>query len=98
MSRHVPRHRRWNRLNPSEYVGEGAVVRYHRGGWYAWVCYELRLAELPEGQAVEWRSHRDQLGPFKRPRNAMMAAEEQLLLLRRRNGEQLRVVPPGSIL
>jgi hypothetical protein len=89
MSRHVPRHERWSRLGPTEYVAPGARVAYERNGWYAWVAYRQKR----EGPAVtvseEWEARRDRMGPFKRPRNAMMAAEEHMTLLGRRLGERV---------
>jgi hypothetical protein len=49
----------------------------------------LRPAEAAAPDRPLPRRQRDQLGPFKRPRNAMMAAEERLLLLQRQYGERI---------
>jgi hypothetical protein len=87
MSRHTPRHERWNKRGPSAYTWGGASVRYHRGAWYAWVSYRLRPSESTA--AADADHHRDTLGPFKRPRNAMMAAEERVRLLGRQHGDRI---------
>jgi hypothetical protein len=34
------------------------------------------------------------LGPFKRPRNAMIAAEDRAVLLKRRLGDRVAIVSP----
>jgi hypothetical protein len=97
MSRHVPRHERWTRLGPNEYVSAGARVRYERNGWYAWVSYRQQPEESPPAAAEEWEHRRDRLGPFRRPRNAMMAAEEHMTLLGRRLGERVAFDPAESL-
>ena len=92
MSRHVSRASRWSKLGPGEYRSGSSAVRYMRGAWWALVSYELHAAGEPD-RGPEWRPHCDRVGPFKRPRNAMMAAEEHALLLRRRQGENVRFEP-----
>ncbi len=89
MSRHVPRHERWSKHGPNEYRSGGVVVRYDKGAWWALVSYRQR----EEGEAADaalWHDQTERLGPFKRPRNAMMAAEERVLLLGRRHGDNVR--------
>jgi hypothetical protein len=86
MSKHVPRHERWSKLGPNEYRSETATVRYDKGAWWAVVSYAQRDEEAP----AVWHAQSDRIGPFKRPRNAMMAAEERVLLLQRRQGDNVR--------
>jgi len=71
MSRHIPRHDRWQRVGPIEYrSGAGLRVYFERGAWWADVSYRLRPEdESPEAVAT-WKEQTDRLGPFKRPRNA----------------------------
>ena len=38
-----------------------------------------------------WTEHRERLGPFKRPRNAMVALEREVTLLRNRHGKDILV-------
>jgi hypothetical protein len=96
MSRHTPRHERWDKRGPGEYTRNGSAVRFVRGAWYAWVSYRLRPEDLTDPSAAGWEPHRDQVGPFKRPRNAMMAAEERMLLLRRRYGDRVAFDPAAG--
>jgi hypothetical protein len=86
MSRHVPRHERWSKQGPNEYRSGSVVVRYDKGAWWALVSYRRR----DEPAAEVWHEQTERLGPFKRPRNAMMAAEERVLLLGRRHGDNVR--------
>jgi hypothetical protein len=90
MSRHVPRHERWSKHGPSEYRSGGVAVRYDKGAWWALVSYRRR-----EEEGAAWQDEAERLGPFKRPRNAMMAAEERVLLLGRRHGDNVRFEGTG---
>ncbi len=96
MSRHVPRHERWNKLGPNEYRSGGAVVRYEKAAWWAWLAYQLCDPAPPDGALLEWHAHQERLGPFKRPRNAMVAAEQHALFLHRRHGDNLRLDKVGK--
>jgi hypothetical protein len=88
MSRHIPRHERWSKHGPNEYRSCGVFVRYEKGAWWALVPYQLRASD---DDATVWDAQQDRIGPFKRPRNAMIAAEERVLLLQRRQGERVRI-------
>ena len=90
MSRHIPRHERWSKLGPNEYRSGGTVVRYDKGAWWALVSYRQRDEHAPPDAPPVWTDQAERLGPFKRPRNAMMAAEERVLLLGRRHGDNVR--------
>jgi hypothetical protein len=94
MSRHVPRHRRWNKLGPAEYTAGWAAVRARRGGWYAWVSYDQAEPGPDPAALPAWQQHCDQLGPFKRPRNAMIAAEDRAVLLERRHSGRVQLDCP----
>jgi hypothetical protein len=90
MSRHVPRHERWTKHGPSEHrSGDALVVRYERGAWWADVAYQLR-AETSEDGVPNWEVRSNRLGPFKRPRNAMVEAERYVTMLQNRHGEGVR--------
>ena len=90
MSRHVPRHERWSKLGPNEYRSGGSAVRYDKGAWWAQVSYRQREGGAGPDAAVVWQDQTERLGPFRRPRNAMIAAEERVLLLGRRHGDNVR--------
>jgi hypothetical protein len=83
MTRHISRRQRWQKLGPAEYRCGGAVVRPFRGGWYAWVSYRLPDPQTPPGRPPAWQARQDRLGPYRRPRNAMIAAEQHVLQLSR---------------
>ncbi len=90
MSRHVPRHERWSKRGPNEYRSGSIVVRYDKGAWWALVSYRQRDEQAPADDPPVWQEQTERIGPFKRPRNAMMAAEERVLLLGRRYGDNVR--------
>jgi hypothetical protein len=90
MSRHVPRHDRWASHGPTEYhSGDGLRAFFERGAWWAEVAYRLRPNDAPPETLPAWEAHADRLGPFKRPRNAMVEAERHSTFLRRRHGERV---------
>ena len=96
MSRHIPRHARWNRLGPNEYRSGDAVVRFEKGSWWAVLSYR----QLPDDEPTTfaeagWERHEDRLGPFKRPRNAMIAAEDRATILKRRHADRVQLESPG---
>jgi hypothetical protein len=90
MSRHIPRHERWSKHGPNEYRSSGVIVRYEKGAWWALVPYQIRGAQA-EGDSTVWEQQQDRIGPYKRPRNAMIAAEERVLLLQRRQADRVRI-------
>jgi hypothetical protein len=91
MSRHVSRSERWASAGPGRYrCADGPAVRRFKGDWWADVAY--LLLEEAEGQPPAWRPHTDTLGPFRRPRNAMVEAERHATALRNRHRERLRLV------
>ncbi len=89
MSRHIPRHERWSKLGPNEYRSGSTVVRYDKGAWWALVTYRQCEGPAPPDAPPVWHDQTERLGPFKRPRNAMMAAEEHVLVLGRRHGHNV---------
>jgi len=90
MSRHIPRHDRWTSHGPTEHrAADGLRVFFERGAWWAEVTYRLRTADAPPEALPAWESHTDRLGPFKRPRNAMVEAERHATFLERRHTDYL---------
>jgi len=90
MSRHVPRHERWIAHGPIEHRSvEGFRVFFERGAWWAEVGYRLRPEDAPADAPAAWEPHTDRLGPFKRPRNAMVEAERHATFLQRRHGDRV---------
>jgi hypothetical protein len=85
MSKHVSRKERWTRETPSRYVSALGKVVYERRAWYGLLEYRLRAEEATPLPA--WVPHAQRLGPFKRPRNAMVALEREATLLKNRHGD-----------
>ena len=91
MSRHVPRHERWKSEGPTRFRSvEGLVVFRQKGQWWAEIAYRLLSADTPTGDVPVWQTQQDRLGPFKRPRNAMVEAERHATLLRNRYEQRVQ--------
>src|SRR5262245_18903217 len=90
MSLHVSRRERWEKRGDGTHRSlDGHLVRPLKGEWWADVAYSLFVAG-GEGEVMEWRAHFERLGPFKRPRNAMVEAERHATALRNRRGVRVR--------
>lgn len=90
MSRHISRKQRWQRVDARQYTADLGAVVYERGAWHAVLRYHILPApghgdEVPTNVVQERR-----LGPFKRPRNAMLALEQEATILRNRLGHAVR--------
>lgn len=94
MSRHVPRHDRWQPHGTTEFRAAGGLrVFFLRGAWWAEVAYRLLAEGAMPGDPAAWEAHTDQLGPFKRPRNAMVDAERHATYLQRHHVERIAPGP-----
>ena len=89
MSKHISRKERWKQETPKRYTSPEGTVAYEQQAWYGVLNYRLREPEQ-RGMPV-WISYTQRLGPFKRPRNAMVALEREVTLLRNRHGKDLLV-------
>jgi hypothetical protein len=87
MSRHISRKQRWTQESPQHFHSADGKVFYERGSWYGVLDYRTRTPD-PAGLA-SWEDHTLRLGPFKRPRNAMVAVDQEATLLRNRHGEHI---------
>jgi len=83
MSKHIGRNQRWTTLNSTEHTSALGRVVYQKQAWYGLLSY--RLASLGEDGRPVWTAHDLRLGPFKRPRNAMVALEQEATFLRNRH-------------
>ena len=89
VSRHVPRNDRWFPHGPVEHRSlDGLRVFFERGAWWAEVAYRLTAAEGTDDPASSEKQS-DRLGPFKRPRNAMVEAERHATFLQRRYSDRV---------
>lgn len=89
MSRHVSRVERWTRHDSRRYSAPEGHVVYEKNGWYAVLDYRTLVTLEGEGGLPGWESHHQRLGPFKRPRNAMIALEREVTSLRNRHGDNV---------
>jgi hypothetical protein len=92
MSKHVSRRERWASDGPARHrCIDGPVVRRYKGDWWADVAYLLLIED--EGGPGTWQPRLDTIGPFRRPRNAMVEAERHATALRGRHRERIRLAP-----
>jgi hypothetical protein len=82
MSRHVSRGERWSRRDSRTDISELGRVVFLKGAWYALLEYRTRAPGEPAGRTPTWEAHARQLGPFRRPRNAMVELEREAAFLR----------------
>jgi hypothetical protein len=89
MSKHVSRKQRWARQNPSAYSSTLGKVVYQQKAWYAVLEYRTLTPPEREGGTPTWLANTQRLGPFKRPRNAMVALEQEATILKNRHGSDI---------
>jgi hypothetical protein len=87
MSKNAGRKKRWARQDAKTYSSPLGQVAYQQDAWYAILDYKTRPS--PQGARGAWLTHNVRLGPFKRPRDAMVALEREATVLRNRHGEDV---------
>jgi hypothetical protein len=90
MSKHIGRKQRWIQDNARQYTSSLGKVVYEKRGWFGSLEYKTTVPLAHENGLPTWLSHRVRLGPFRRPRNAMLAVEREATMLRNRHGEHIR--------
>lgn len=91
MSKHIGRNQRWSRRDAKTYMAQIGRVLYRQDAWYAELVYRIRES-LPNGEALPIRRpHSRWLGPYRRPRNAMIELEREVAVLRNRHGDELLI-------
>jgi hypothetical protein len=91
MSKHVGRKERWSQVDAKTHVSDLGTVAFRRGAWYARLVYRLLEPPGPEGGLPRPVPYDRWIGPFKRPRDAMVALEREVTALRNRHGEDFRI-------
>ncbi|HKA07620.1 MAG TPA: hypothetical protein VKD71_10205 [Gemmataceae bacterium] len=91
MSKHVGRKQRWTQWNPKTYVSSLGTVAYRQDAWYARLIYQVREKPIEVGALPTWNRHDRWLGPFKRPRNAMVELEREATYLRNRHKKDVQI-------
>ncbi|HLJ93280.1 MAG TPA: hypothetical protein VKU02_08830 [Gemmataceae bacterium] len=90
MSKHVSRKQRWTQDSPSQHTSALGKVVNAKGAWFGLLDYQTLIPSAHENGLPGWLCHSVRLGPFKRPRNAMVAVEREAAMLRNRHGEHVR--------
>jgi hypothetical protein len=91
MSKHIGRKDRWAQVDAKSYTSRLGKVVYQQGAWYAVLGYKTLAPPERAGGPPTWLSHEQRLGPFKRPRNAMVALEREATALRNRHGPDVLI-------
>jgi hypothetical protein len=89
MSKHLSRKKRWAQVDARTYTSAQGRVVYERDGWYGLLDYRTRVPPEGEGGLPSWQRQSRRLGPFKRPRNAMIALEQEATVLQNRHGDDV---------
>jgi hypothetical protein len=89
MSKHVSRKDRWARQDACTYSSPLGKVVYQQKAWYALLEYRTPIPPDRESGTPTWQRHTQRLGPFKRPRNAMVALEQEATILKNRHGADI---------
>jgi hypothetical protein len=97
MSKHIGRKHRWTQDNARQYTSTLGKVVYDKWAWFGLLAYRTLVPPASEGGLPSWLPHRAHLGPFKRPRNAMVAVEREATMLRNRHGEQILFQDPLQV-
>lgn len=91
MSKHQGRKGRWTEVDPRTHTSALGTVRYRQDAWYARLVYRVREPAAAAGELPAWVTYDRWLGPFKRPRNAMVELEREVTVLRNRHGDDVQV-------
>ncbi len=95
MSKHQGRKSRWQQESSRRYTSALGEVVYQEGAWHANLRYRLRLPQSDPHALAHWEDRSQRLGPFKRPRNAMVALEREVTFLQNRHGDGFLL--PGEV-
>ena len=66
-----------------------SVTTNRTGAWFGLFDYKTLAPAEQDGAAPSWLTHSTRLGPFKRPRNAMVALEREVTLLKNRHQKNI---------
>jgi hypothetical protein len=91
MSKHISRKQRWTPDHARQYRSSLGKVVYEKGAWFGLLEYKIAVPLANESGLPTWLSRIVHLGPFKRPRNAMLAVEREATMLRNRHGEHIQL-------
>jgi hypothetical protein len=90
MAKNAGRKGRWTQRDARTYTSALGPVEYRQDAWYARLAYQVR--QVPDdGGLPAWVGYDRWLGPYKRPRNAMVELEREATYLRNRHGADVRI-------
>jgi hypothetical protein len=87
MSRHIGRKERWTEDSSTRYISAQGIVVFAQKAWFGILDYRTRSGD-ERGRPV-WVPQQQRLGPFQRPRSAMVALEREAAMLRNRHGPDI---------
>jgi hypothetical protein len=85
MSKHISRKQRWTQESSTRYSSALGTVVYRERAWYA--LFDYKTLPHDDHQMPVWTAQTRQLGPYKRPRTAMVALEREVIALQNRQGK-----------
>jgi hypothetical protein len=91
MSKHVGRKQRWTERDARTWTSSLGPVVYRQDAWYARLVYRVRTPSKVEGELPAWLSYDRWLGPYRRPRNAMVELEREVAVLRNRHDGDVEI-------
>jgi hypothetical protein len=89
MSKHISRKQRWTQESSTRYSSALGKVVYRERAWYALLNYKTLSHD--EHQMPVWTAQTRQLGPYKRPRNAMVVLEREVTALQNRQEKNVLI-------
>ncbi|HKB00650.1 MAG TPA: hypothetical protein VKD90_00460 [Gemmataceae bacterium] len=105
MTKNAGRKGRWTQRDARTYTSALGPVVYRLDAWYARLEYQVREDSRDPGALPAWVAFDRWLGPYRRPRNAMVELEREATYLRNRHGADVRIgeemesnvgpLPPG---
>lgn len=91
MSRHIGRNERWSKVSTTRYVSALGEVVYRERAWFGILRYKTQAPRQDASALATWQDHHRHLGPYKRPRNAMVALEREVTALQNRYGSEFAI-------
>src|SRR5687768_8338499 len=91
MGKNAGRKDRWTQRDARTYTSTLGLVVYRQDAWYARLVYQLRRPPAGPSDLPAWVTEDRWLGPYKRPRNAMVELEREATILRNRHGADVRI-------
>jgi hypothetical protein len=89
MSKHVGRKQRWSQVDAKTYTSGQGTVAYQQDAWYALLRYKTLTPPENEAGLATWEPQAVRLGPFRRPRAAMVALEREATFLKNRHKDHI---------